>query len=373
MNPFRFDKLVTPEEFCGREREIERLTSLISNKANVILYGDRRYGKTSLIHKVFADLPDTILPIYVDIYSAVDEMDFAKLLYDAVEKATPNSLRKQTGKLLEMMSHLEGVSFSPSRSGESFVLKPSFKTQDFSQLLESAFKLIDQYCKHSECTHAVIAFDEFQQIADIKKVKIDAMLRSISQSNDHVCFVFSGSKKSLLRELLSAPRQPWHGMTTPIALEGIEPELLRAYCEQKMGGSFDDHAFTWLYETLRGQTRLILQMCFDLLANNITSPSTDDVMNVVDMMLNAHNADFKEKFLMYSGTHKKALRAIASAPDGNLYDKENLLRHNINKKQGLNQTIQALMKADEIQKVGDGHYQFTNVLFGLWLVREQAK
>lgn len=371
MNPFKFDKLVSPEEFCGREREIVRLTSLVSSKANVILYGDRRYGKTSLIQKVFAELPDSILPIYLDIYSAVDEMDFARLLYDAVEKATPSTLRKQTGKLLKLLSNIEGVSFAPAKSGESFTMKPSFKTQDFNQLLESAFALIDQYCQYSECSHAVIAMDEFQQVTEIKKVKIDALLRTISQTNPNVSFIFSGSKKSMLRELLNAPQQPWHGMTTPISLEGIEPELFRVYCEQKLGGTFDEYAFTWLYNTLRGQTRMILQACFDLFANNITSPNTDDVMGVVDMMLNEHNADFKEKFLMYSGSHKKALRAIASASEGGLYEQENLTRHNINTKQGLNQTIKSLLKSDEIQKVDEGQYQFTNVLFGLWLIREQ--
>ncbi len=76
---------------------------------------------------------------------------------------------------------------------------------------------------------------------------------------------------------------------------------------------------------------------------------------------------------MYSGTHKKALRAIASASQGGIYEKENLIRHNIAKKQGLNQTIKALLKSDEIQKVDEGQYQYTNVLFGLWLIREQNK
>lgn len=373
MNPFKFDKLVSPEEFCGRESEIARLSSLVENKANVILYGDRRYGKTSLIQKVFAELPNSILPIYIDIYSIVDEMDFATLLYEAVEQATPLSLRKQTGKLLEVLSRIEGVNFSPSRSGDSFAMKPSFKTQDFNQLLQSAFKLLNSYCEHSDCSHAVIAFDEFQQVSDIKKVKIDAMLRSISQANNNVSFIFSGSKKSMLRNLLNAPQQPWHGMTTPIALEGIEVELLQAYCEGKLDGKFDDFAFKWLYEKLRGQTRLILQVCFDLYANDIINPNTDDVMGVVDMILNEHNADFKEKFLMYSGATKKALRAISTSSEGGIYSTENLERHNISSKQGLNQSIKALLKADEIQKIDDGQYQFTNVLFGLWLIKEQIK
>lgn len=370
MNPFRIDKIVSPNDFCGRVDEINRLSTLIEGKANVIIYGDRRYGKTSLIQKVFADMPHTILPIYLDIYSAVDEMDFASLLYKAVEEATPTSLRKQSGKLMKLFTSINGVSFSPTKSGESFVMKPSFQTQDFKQLLASAFDLIDQYCQFSKCTHAVIAFDEFQQVADIKHVKIDAMLRAISQSNPNVSFIFSGSKKSMLKSLLSAPKQPWYGMTTPISVEGIDPALLQAYCEEKLDGKFGDYAFTWLYETLRGQTRLILQTCFDFYANEVFSPSMDDAIDAINRMVNEHKADFTEKFLMFRGQQKKGLRAIASAVEGKVYAQENLDKHNVTK-QRLNQAISSLMKSDEIQKLDEGTYQFNNVLFGLWMIKEQ--
>jgi AAA+ ATPase superfamily predicted ATPase len=370
MNPFKLDKLVEPEDFCGRVKEVARLKTLIEGKANVIIYGDRRYGKTSLIKKVFNDLPKTVLPIYLDIYEIVDEMDFASLLYKAVEDATPTTLRKQTGKLMNVLSRIEGVSFSPAKSGESFTMKPTFHTQDFKQLLESAFKLIDQYCEQSKSTHAVIAFDEFQQVADIKNVRIDAMLRAISQSNPNVSFVFSGSKKSMLKSLLNAPKQPWHGMMTPISVEGIDVEILKGYCEQKLGGQFDEYAFTWLYEKFRGQTRLILQVCFDFYAEGLLNPTVEDVERSIGRLLDEHKADFTEKFLMFRGQQKKGLRAIASAVGGKVYSQENLDRHYVTK-QRLNQAISSLQKSDEIQKLDEGTYQFTNVLFGLWLIKEQ--
>ena len=310
MNPFRIDKIVSPDDFCGRVDEINRLSTLIEGKANVIIYGDRRYGKTSLIQKVFADLPSTILPIYLDIYSAVDEMDFAALLYKAVEEATPTTLRKQSGKLMKLFTSIDGVSFSPTKSGESFSMKPSFQTQDFKQLLASAFDLIDQYCQFSQCTHAVIAFDEFQQVAEIKHVKIDAMLRAISQSNPNVSFIFSGSKKSMLKALLSAPKQPWYGMTTPISVEGIDLSLLQAYCEEKLDGKFGDYAFTWLYETLRGQTRLILQTCFDFYANKVFSPSMDDAVDAINRMVTSIRPILQKSFSCSEGNKRKGLERL---------------------------------------------------------------
>lgn len=370
MNPFRVDKTVSPDNFCGRVEEIKKLSTLIQGKANVIIYGDRSYGKTSLIQKVFTELPSTILPIYVNIYSIVDEMDFVTLLYDAIEKATSTYFRKQSDKLVKLSTHIDGVSLSSKKSNEFLTIKPNFKKQSFKQLLDSAFYLIDQYCRLSKCTHAVVAFGDFQQVAEIKHVKIDAMLRSISQSNENVSFIFTGSRKKMLKSLCNEPSQPWYGMTTPISLEGIEPTLLQAYCEEKLNGKFDDYAFIWLYETLRGQIRLIQKACFDFYTNEVFNPSIEDVVDEINRMISARKSDFTEKFLKYRGHQKKALRAIASATQGKVYAQENLNKHNITK-QNLNQAISSLMKSDEIQKLDEGTYQFNSVLFGLWMTQEQ--
>jgi uncharacterized protein len=370
MNPFKFDKIAAPSDFCGREAELERLTTLITNKANVMLYGDRRYGKTSLIQKSFELLPDSILAVYVDLYSIVDEIDFAYELYTAVEASTPNSLRKQAGRFLDLLSRVKGVDFKPSPSGDSFSMKPSIQSKNFDELLNSAVSLIEAYCEQSDCSHAVVVFDEFQQIADIKSVKIDAKLRGISQSNESVSFVFSGSKKSILTQLINAPKQPWHGMTTPISVQGIEVDVLKSYCEERLRGKFEPHAFEWLYSLFRGQTRLILHTCFYLYSEGNREPLLTDCQRIVDELIASYDDEFRDKFTMYSLRHKKALRAVSYASEGQVFSAANLERNNITK-QALNQAITALEKQDELSKVSEGRYILNNILFSLWLARTE--
>ena len=366
MNPFLVDKIVTPEDFCGRKEELSELLSLIESKANVMLYGDRRYGKTSLIKKAFSLIPKNVLPIYVDIYDAVDEMDFSRKLYIAVEEATPMTLRKEAGKLLDMLGRIKGVDFKPSQTGDGFSFKPSIVSKDFDQLLESAIHLIEQYCKHSGSSHAVIAFDEFQQVADMKGVKIDAKLRQISQENSNVSFIFSGSKKSILRELINAPKQPWHGMTTPISVKGIDVESLKNYCEKRLGGKFEMTAFESVYKAFRGQTRLILQTCFYLYARDIKNPLIVDIQKAIKDQVASYDDEFRDKFAMYSMRQKKAFKAVSKAEPGTLFSKETLEEQNIIK-QALNQAITSLEKLDEMQKISEGVYQINNIMFDLWL------
>ncbi|HOD72443.1 MAG TPA: hypothetical protein PKO27_15560 [Deltaproteobacteria bacterium] len=55
-NPFCATELPVTAPFCDREKESEELESHAVNRANVVLYSPRRYGKTSLVKRVQARL-----------------------------------------------------------------------------------------------------------------------------------------------------------------------------------------------------------------------------------------------------------------------------------------------------------------------------
>jgi AAA+ ATPase superfamily predicted ATPase len=53
-NPFKFSGIVEEPAFCNRQNEQKELIQYIENSQNVLLYSHRRYGKSSLILKMFA-------------------------------------------------------------------------------------------------------------------------------------------------------------------------------------------------------------------------------------------------------------------------------------------------------------------------------
>ena len=59
-NPFIFESPVTGQHFIGREREVNLMLDRISNhtRGSIALAGERRIGKTSLLHHVAS--PDVI-------------------------------------------------------------------------------------------------------------------------------------------------------------------------------------------------------------------------------------------------------------------------------------------------------------------------
>jgi len=63
-NPFLIAGYSSPEYFCDREKETEKIISALRNDRNISLISPRRFGKTGLIHHVFYNLRDKKNGVY---------------------------------------------------------------------------------------------------------------------------------------------------------------------------------------------------------------------------------------------------------------------------------------------------------------------
>ncbi|WP_428242050.1 AAA family ATPase [Gynuella sp.] len=363
-NPFQFEKLPSPENFFGREQEAERLRQLILDGKNVLLFGDRRYGKTSLIYHVFQSLPDTKLHAFADLFSCVESYDVAVAMYKAVYKALPFSIERKTK---ELMSAFKRLSFEmqPTSSG-SLKFSPKPLSRDFDELIEDALLGAERICeKHNKSL--VIALDEFQQVAEIKDKRIDAVLRTHLQKLKYISFVFSGSKKSILSNLFINRQKPLYGMSSSISISGIEMGEFKQYCEQRLETEFEPGVFEHLYERTRGQTKLILQTGYWLYANQLAL-TFESVNQVIDLIIAEKDEEFRLLFSSYSALQRKVLKMVGTFNGRNLFTKESLERFDITK-QSLNQVLTKLIDVGDLQKQEDDTYVVSDVHFHLWIVK----
>lgn len=79
-------------------------------------------------------------------------------------------------------------------------------------LVESALKLPQQLAETLD-RRCVVAWDEFQELGSIvysrKKIDIFALARAIWQKHDRVCYLISGSRRTMLNELMTSPASPF--------------------------------------------------------------------------------------------------------------------------------------------------------------------
>lgn len=80
QNPFQYGKVIGAPYFTDRERELAELISEVENRHNLVLYSPRRYGKTSLLMKLAAELKSRdIHVIFIDFMQVTSREAFIRL------------------------------------------------------------------------------------------------------------------------------------------------------------------------------------------------------------------------------------------------------------------------------------------------------
>lgn len=364
-NPFHYESLPSTADFCGRRKEAEKLVQLISGGKNVVLLGDRRYGKASLIKHVFRRMPENRLHAFVDLFACTEGQDVAVCFYEAVYQALPLNLERKLKEVSGVFTLIKlGLEVTPTGSTK---LSTQLLSRDFEILIEDVLVGAEQLCEKLG-VKLVIALDEFHQVAEIRGNRVDAALCIYMQHLKHVSFIFSGSNKSILSGLFIDKEKPLYGMATSIAFGGIEPGLFKSFCEKRLDQAFEAGAFKWLYEEVRGQTKLILQTCYYLYGSG-AALNKDHVSEVLDGIIADKEDEFKLLFNSYANQQKKAIKMIGRYQGRHLHSEQCLTEFRI-RKQSLHQVLSRLIEIGDVAQLNDDRYVLSDVHFHLWVVRK---
>ena len=202
MNPFKYGQVVSAVDFCKRPTLVKQLKSFIQSGQNVLLQGERRLGKTSLIFET--SRRDKKRPfIYIDLLEVKSLEGMCKRIAKAI--ACSEGKAGFMEKALRFFSSLkpsfsiDPVSGSPSLSFDSSVrLKP-----------ESLEELLDLIAKEYTGKGLTLAFDEFQDILQIDYAdEILAILRGRIQFHSGITYIFSGSVRNTMYEIFHSSDSP---------------------------------------------------------------------------------------------------------------------------------------------------------------------
>jgi AAA+ ATPase superfamily predicted ATPase len=207
FNNFVLGHYVSPEYFCDREKETERLIEVIKNERNINLISHRRMGKTGLIFHVLHNISHNTdyKTIYIDLLNTKNLNEFVN------EFATVSleNLESKTKKMLKQFASIvkgirPAISINPYTGSPEMTVEvqkgyaPAMNIHELFQFLDSQNKRI------------VIAFDEFQQILNYPEDSVEAMLRKYIQQTKNISFIYSGSQKHLLTSMFTDYNRPFY-------------------------------------------------------------------------------------------------------------------------------------------------------------------
>jgi len=297
MNPFVTNTYRGPAYFIDRKSETEILIDAVKNDRNLTLFSHRRLGKTMLLHHTFSLLDQNrYTALFIDLFATRNLVHFAQKMSEVLYE---RKILHQS-KLSKILGSLgASVSFDPITGNPQI----NFNITERSSVLKSIpqiFKLLSESRKK-----VVIAFDEFQELGQYEEDFAEASIRTLMQEFPEIVFLFSGSKKSMMREIFTDQMMELHEIPQDIYESEVFLILERSqkkYDQMVIRQILND---TYCHT---GFTQMVLSRIFSESEGEIDYPLYEQVWSDI---LENHKSMAREQEFLLPGLQWKTLTAIA--------------------------------------------------------------
>lgn len=368
INPFLLTGYVSPDYFCDREQETQKLISALQNGRNVTLISPRRMGKTGLIRHIFHQMEaeKQAKCYYVDLYKT----DGLASLVEQLASVVLGSLDTTEAKIIKQVTTFF-KSLRPLLSFDSLTGVPTFMVDVKPELAEHSLAEIFSYMEQSGQL-CVIAMDEFQTIVDYGEKNVEALLRSHVQHLTSVHFIFSGSQRHVLENMFALANRPFYQSTQILNLYEIQESSYYQFATEKLEAHHQQiptDVFNDLYQRLAGHTwyiQMVMNRLYESGQKQITKPLVNKVLNEI---IDENEATFQTFMRLITPAQARLLKAIAK--EGTVQQalgSSFISKHQLGATSTIRSAIQSLVEKELVLDC-QGGYQVYDRFFSLWLNR----
>ncbi len=367
QNPFAYSNYVTGESFCNRKKELSELLKYIKGSQNVLLYSHRRYGKSSLIRQVFREVQNKKLNIgtmHVELYGTISEKDFITKTFQSLNQVESNFERLL--KLVSKAVKNVRLNLSIDSATGSTLVSPSFEAVNEKVILEELMNIL---LKYSQKHKLVIAFDEFQEVANYTEDGFEKRLRSFIQQHSNICYIFSGSQQHLITEMFNSNNRAFYKLAESFHLDKIEtkhyiPWIQNLFCRKKV--NLSDELIEEIAGKFENHPMYIQNFLFHLWEKPAKRGFSPEILNEVeDAIIEKRSLEHTVLWETLSINQKKTLKLILLNSGSNLFNADSLKSANLKTGSLVTKALSSLMKKEIIVK--NGRYLIQDVIFKKWL------
>ena len=364
-NPYIIGVPLTSQQeiFVGRVDISRRIENLIIDKRRppILLYGQRRMGKTSLLNNLGRMLPFNIIPLFVDLQGPVSfATDHAGLFYN-LSRSMVNSAMKQRGIELPLPPR-QTLNQDPFTS--------------FDEWLDQVEKVLVQNKKNT----ILLLLDEFESLdlafedGRFDETAVLSFLRHIIQHRNRFKVLMAGSHT--LNEFKRWSSYLINAQIIPIGYLSVEE--VHHLIEKPINNfalRYHEDARNRVVSVTRGHPFLVQLLCSEIVSLKNTQitdrrrlVTKEDVELAIPEVLNRGGlffADIEQN--QVSSANIDLLKAIATAGEETSVPFSRLSIQTGNKIE-LNQSLNQLIKRDILEE-DDGKYQFQVELIRQWFAQ----
>jgi len=365
--PFKYGGVVQLPYFIDREREVEELTMSLGSGANVILYSPRRYGKTSLVHRVSQELESQgITVVYLDFFQVNSRekflISYLRAIFDK-SSGWEKMLRRISGfirsarLMLTMNEEGKPVLSLEAHPGSSSVL--------FEEVVNLPEKLADK-------KRWVVVFDEFQEVENFDGESFEKELRASIQHHQRVNYVLMGSRKHLLLGIVTRRNRAFYNFGKLIRLQKIPAEVWLPFLKkgiEQVGLKATDALAAAIVEEADNIPFYVQYLAFEVVETGLIDGRIHEgtISIALERMMTNQEDYFRALWESVSYTQQQTMLALSRENRG-IYSKAFLDRYKLHTVSGIQRSVSVLMKRGILDKSGD-EYVFEDPVFRRWLLQ----
>ena len=329
---FIYDTILTADEICNLKQERETLLKAADRKKNLVIFGPRNSGKTSLLKSViipeFERRHKRSFTLFCDLMGVKSAEMIHARIETAFKQAFAHAFPKKAlyEKAKEFLKSLHPtLEFDPLTGEPSLSLASGSKEKHIT--FTEIFSVIETEIAPRYPT--LIVIDEFQDIAEVTDASfVLGEIRNSFQKQDQAAIFLMGSKSHLLSRLFSQPRAPLAHfgedlLFTPIDYAEYHKYMQERFSKKKIKISLEVSIF--LQNQMGRIPEPINIVCNELYEKHEhCSLSESDVIHGMLDVLNRRQSRFESYFSQFSENEQMILKALAdadfvSAPNGKAF------------------------------------------------------
>jgi hypothetical protein len=371
-NPFIYGEVVKGKDFADRRTEMEEIIRDLKDGQNIFLISPRRYGKTSLIVNALEELQkDGFYTAYIDLFKVSSFKDLLEHYTEAISRAAETRIERFTGLIRDFFPNVHPkVVISPD-GRPSIEIDYEVRERRVGKLLDEVYEA-PQRIARKRGRNFIVAFDEFQEIVNLNGEMIEKEMRASFQHHDRVGYLFAGSRRHLIYDMISNKERAFYNMGKIMSLDKIPREELKVFLEDKFlgtGFSLEAGVLDEILDVTENYPYNVQFLCHELWNNCLDERrvSVEDIGYSMNKILDGQSAVYVTIWNTLPLHQRKVLIAIASSGGENVFSRDFIRDNDLGAVSSVQTSINLLMKKEMIDKGDNNRYYVTDVFFKKWI------
>jgi len=375
-NPFRYGEVVTGDDFADRETELKELTRDLKAGQTIFLISPRRYGKTSLIMNVLDTLQNEgFYTAYIDIFKVASFKSLLELYTEVVSRAAETKIERFNKLVMEFFPNIRPKVVIRSDGSPSIEIDYEVKEKSAGKLFDEVYEAPQRIAKKRN-KNFIVAFDEFQEIANLNGEAIEKGMRACFQHHDRVGYLFAGSRRHIISDMVTNKRRAFYNMGKVMPLSKIPVEEFKSFLVDKFsrtGFSVEAGVLDGILDVTENYPYNVQFLCHELWNNclDMRRVAVDDITPTMNGILDGQSAVYVTIWNTLPRHQKRILIAIAASGGEKIFSRDFIRDNDLGAVSSVQTSIKLLMKKEIVEKECDIYY-ITDVFFKSWIKKEMT-